>query len=224
MRVICGSLAIGKPKHWRGTCSIKFRAVPAAHCLDPAVHSDFLLIQQIAHWTEPDVEAFRAQYVNRLKSTIFSLFRSGGKQPPNREPARCVCDRRRQQSGAGRRGHGQNQHHGRACGIFDSQRAGQTRSNSHVGICKQGGARNAGTLGRARGCKRHCRQHLPQTGHGHHRVSRKRTALDLAAGRRRRVIEKACRAVVRGDAGEAELQTIGSRLFRLLPVSSGQPL
>ena len=52
----------------------QFRAVPTAHCLDPAVHSDFLLIQQIAHWTDPDVEAFRGQYVNRLKARFAAYF------------------------------------------------------------------------------------------------------------------------------------------------------
>lgn len=52
----------------------QFRIVPVAHCLDPAVHSDFLLVQQIAHWTDPDVEAFRAQYVNRLKARFAAYF------------------------------------------------------------------------------------------------------------------------------------------------------
>ena len=37
----------------------QFRNVPAASCLDRAIHADFLLVQEIAHWTDREVENFR---------------------------------------------------------------------------------------------------------------------------------------------------------------------
>ena len=52
----------------------QFRSIPAARCLDRAIHEDLLLIREIAHWTDRDVEAFRGQYVDRLKARFAAYF------------------------------------------------------------------------------------------------------------------------------------------------------
>ena len=52
----------------------QFRNVPAASCLDRAIHADFLLVQEIAHWTDREVENFREQYANRLKARFSAYF------------------------------------------------------------------------------------------------------------------------------------------------------
>ena len=52
----------------------RFRNIPAARYLDRAVHADLLLIQEVAHWTDRDVETFRGQYVDRVKERFAAYF------------------------------------------------------------------------------------------------------------------------------------------------------
>ena len=46
----------------------QFRKVPAVGCLDR--HADFTLVQQMAHWTERDVEDHRVHICQSLQRTI----------------------------------------------------------------------------------------------------------------------------------------------------------
>ena len=50
----------------------QFRKVPAVGDLD--CDTDFTLVQQMAHWTERDVEDHRVQYVNRFKEQFAEYF------------------------------------------------------------------------------------------------------------------------------------------------------
>ena len=70
-----------------------FRMVPAVGYLDRDRHADFTLVQEVAHWGDQQVEDFRAQYVKRLKEAFSTFFDGVESNPPEREPARCLCDR-----------------------------------------------------------------------------------------------------------------------------------
>ena len=74
----------------------QFRKVPAVGYLDHDRHADFTLVQQMAHWTERDVEDHRVRYVDCFKEQFADYFDRVESNPPDREPARCLCDRRRQ--------------------------------------------------------------------------------------------------------------------------------
>ena len=202
----------------------QFRNVPAASCLDRAIHADFLLVQEIAHWTDREVENFRAQYANRLKAR-FSAYFDRVESNPLIESQRdaCVIDEDNNLVLAGA-GTGKTSTMVARGGFLIKSGQATPDQILMLAFANKAAREMQERLGRARGRKRHCCQYVPQIGHGHHRVSRKRAALDLAFGARRRVAEQARRAVVQGDVGEAEVQTIGSRLFRLLPVPSGQSL
>ena len=52
----------------------QFRKVPAVGCLDRDRHADFTLVQQMAHWTERDVEDHRVQYVDCFKEQFADYF------------------------------------------------------------------------------------------------------------------------------------------------------
>ena len=52
----------------------QFRKVPAVDCLDRDRHADFTLVQQMAHWTERDVEDHRVQYVDCFKEQFADYF------------------------------------------------------------------------------------------------------------------------------------------------------
>lgn len=66
----------------------RFRKVPAIGSLDR--HADFTLVQQVAHWSDQQVEDFRTQYVNRLKEE-FSTFFDGVESNPLSESQRDAC-------------------------------------------------------------------------------------------------------------------------------------
>ena len=52
----------------------QFRKVPAVGYLDHDRHADFTLVQQMAHWTERDVEDHRVRYVDCFKEQFADYF------------------------------------------------------------------------------------------------------------------------------------------------------
>ena len=68
----------------------RFRKVPVVGSLDRDRHAYFTLVQQVAHWSDQQVEDFRAQYVNRLKEQ-FSTYFDEVESNPLSESQRDAC-------------------------------------------------------------------------------------------------------------------------------------
>ena len=71
----------------------RFRKVPVVGSLDRNRYADFTLVQEMAYWSDQQVEDFRAQYVNRLKeqfSTYFDQVESNPLSESQRDA--CVID------------------------------------------------------------------------------------------------------------------------------------
>ena len=71
----------------------QFRKVPAAGCLDRDRHADLVTVQEIAYWSNQQVEDSRARYVNRLKEGFASYFDEVESKPlTERQRDACVID------------------------------------------------------------------------------------------------------------------------------------
>lgn len=68
----------------------QFRKVPAVGYLDRNRHADFVLVQEMAHWNDQQVEDFRTQYVSRLKEQFATYF-DGVENNPLSESQRDAC-------------------------------------------------------------------------------------------------------------------------------------